>query len=267
MISAIRYIGRFLIDLVFTAGRGVVLFFQAIGQCTRAHQNVGKIVYQEKLCGLYSIPVVLITAVFTGMVLSAQVGQSLINQVGYPYFLGGIVGVSVFRELGPVLTAVVVTGFVGGGISSVLATMRVNEEIDALEVMSINPVRFLVMPRLLAMIVAVPLLTAYADAIGILGGAVVAEALFGVPYQEFFSSCFDSMDLRDLSFGLLKGMVFGIIICIIACEQGFSASGGAEGVGRSTMRTVVYSFLMILVVNFLMYTLVWRLFLSTEGSI
>jgi phospholipid/cholesterol/gamma-HCH transport system permease protein len=257
-VGIIESTGSFLYGLVETAGRGTLLLFQALRQFKRLPRNVDKFMTQMFVCGVAAIPVVTITALFSGMVIAAQTGNELKKFGLADLTLGPIVGASMTREMGPVLTAICVAGFVGGGMASLIATMRVNEEIDALEVMSINPVAFLIMPRLAAMMVAMPLLTIYADFVGILGGAVVARHQVGVTYFIFFDYMKWALALRDVAFGLIKAWAFGVIITMIACEQGFSASGGAEGVGRATMRSVVYSFLGILIANYILFSLVYR---------
>ena len=260
-LQTLKEIGQFFIELVESAGRATILFYLAVLRLPSIVRlrNMGKIVYQEYLCGVASIPVVTVTAMFTGMVTAGQTGFELRN-FGLQQTIGNIVGVAMCREMGPVLTAIVVAGFVGGGMASVVATMRVNEEIDALDVMGIDPVRFLIVPRLVAMFFAAPLLTVYADMVGILGGAMVSDYQLGVTYEVFFNGLRATLTVQDVLFGILKGFAFGIIITMVACEQGFSASGGAEGVGRATMRSVVYSFLMILIANFLLFSLVYKPF-------
>jgi phospholipid/cholesterol/gamma-HCH transport system permease protein len=163
--------------------------------------------------------------------------------------------------MGPVFAAVVVAGLVGGSMASVIGTMTVSEEVDALEVMGIDPVRYLVMPRLVAMCVAVPLLTVYADAVGILGGAVVAKYQVGSSFHIFFRNAADLLEVKDVLFGIFKSLVFGIIVTVVACDQGLSTTGGAEGVGKATMRSVVYSFLLVLVANYLLLSLIYVPFL------
>ena len=160
----------------------------------------------------------------------------------------------------------VVAGFVGGGMSSTIATMRVNEEIDALEVMSVNPIRFLVMPRLIGMLIAVPVLTAISNIIGMWGGMVIASTTLGVAPETYWQSARSFLEVNDVAFGVLKSIVFGILITIISCEQGYYASGGAEGVGRATMRSVVYSFLAILISNYIMFSLIWQTWMSGKVS-
>ena len=250
--------GSFVYGIVETAGRGTLLFGRTVREFAHIPRNHKKIIDQMFVCGVSAIPVVTITALFAGMVISLQTGTELKKFGLAELTLGPIVGASMTREMGPVMTAICLAGFVGGGMSSLIATMRVNEEIDALSVMSINPVTFLVMPRLAAMIVVVPLLTVYADFVGIMGGAVVAQYQVGVTYYIFFDYLKWGLALRDIAFGLVKALAFGIIITMISCEQGYSASGGAEGVGRATMRSVVYSFLGILIANYLLLSLVYR---------
>lgn len=253
--------GDFLIDWVDTAGRGLILFGRALAELPRAFSKFGEIVRQMFICGVISLPVVTITAFFSGAVISAQVGAEMSRRLGSTDFLGSIVGAAVCREMGPVFAAVVVAGLVGGSMASVLGTMKVSEEIDALEVMGIDPVRFLVMPRLAAMLVAVPLLTVYADAVGILGGAVVAKYQIGSGFYIFFRNAAELLEVKDVLFGLFKSLIFGVIVTIVACDQGLSTAGGAEGVGKATMRSVVYSFLLVLIANYLLLSLVYVPFL------
>jgi len=255
--STLQSAGEFAIGLVVTSGRGVVLFGQTLRQFRYLHRNFDKFLTQMFLAGVVALPVVTITALFTGFVLAAQTGSALKVYGVADLALGPIVGASMTREMGPVLTAICVAGFVGGGMASLVGTMRVNEEIDALEVMSVNPVRYLVMPRLAAMMVVMPLLTIYADYVGIYGGAFVSFAQVGVPYKNYFDMLEWGLSLRDIAFGLVKAWTFGIIITVVSCQEGYHTSGGAEGVGRATMRAVVYSFLLILIANYLLFSLVY----------
>ncbi|MBN1808157.1 MAG: ABC transporter permease [Planctomycetes bacterium] len=253
----------FFAEIVRSAGRAGILFWAAvvrIGWVLRP-RTLKKVVRQEFICGVASIPVVTITALFSGMVIAGQTGYEL-KRFGLVQTLGSIVGVAMCREMGPVLTAIVVAGFVGGGMASVLGTMKVNEEIDALDVMGIDPVRYLIVPRLAAMFIAAPALTVYADIVGIMGGAMVSKYQLDLPYDVFKSWMLETLRVQDITFGILKGFVFGTIITMVACEQGFSTRGGAEGVGRATMRSVVYSFLMILVANYVLFSLIYKPFFT-----
>lgn len=253
--------GDFLVDWIDTAGRSCILFARAVREFPRCFGKFGEIVRQVFICGVISLPVVTITAFFSGAVISAQVGSEMGRRLGNTDFLGSIVGAAVVREMGPVFAAVVVAGLVGGSMASVLGTMKVSEEIDALEVMGIDPVRYLVMPRLIAMIIAVPVLTVYADAVGIVGGGVVAKYQIKSSFHMFFQNAANLLEVKDIIFGLVKALVFGIIVTIVACDQGLSTTGGAEGVGKATMRSVVYSFLLVLVANYLLLSLVYVPFL------
>jgi phospholipid/cholesterol/gamma-HCH transport system permease protein len=261
--AAMRRIGALLIGIMESMGAGCILLVRAVGYFLHMFQRVNsrKVVYQLFLCGVASIPVVTITAMFTGMVSSAQVGYEMVRRIGSAEAIGALVAVSMVREMGPVLTAVVLAGFVGAGMTSVLATMKVNEEVDALEVMGIDPVRYLVAPRLMAMMVATPILVSFADWIGMAGGAVVGHYTLDVSYEAFMESAKEGLGLGDVLFGQIKAFVFGVIITITACHQGLKASGGAEGVGKATMRAVVFSFLLILVANFLLFEFVFNAFL------
>lgn len=250
--------GDFLVDWVETAGRGLILLARTAGELPRAPAKADEIIRQIFLCGVISLPVVTITAFFSGAIMAGQAGAEFVRSLGSADLLGNVVGASVCREMGPVFSAVVVTGLVGGGMASVIGTMTVSEEIDALEVMNIDPVRYLVMPRVVAMLIALPVLTGYADVIGIFGGAVVAKYQVGSTFHVFFANAAETLEVKDILFGMLKSAVFAVIITIVACDQGLNTRGGAEGVGRSTMRSVVYSFLLILVANYLLFSLVYK---------
>ncbi|MGH7143734.1 MAG: MlaE family ABC transporter permease [Planctomycetota bacterium] len=269
LIAGIAWLGDFCIGLVYTAGRAALLLAQFPAQALHLipvlnrhpQRHLRRVIEQMFLCGVLALPVVCITAIFSGMVIAGQTGDALKAVVGLDP-LGPIIGATMTRELGPVLTAIIVAGFVGGGMSSTIATMTVNEEIDALTVMGIHPVRFLYVPRLIAMLLVMPILTVFADVVGIWGGMVVAAARFGYPKALFLKYTWQFLQVEDPLFGFFKAIVFGILICTISCEQGYSATGGAEGVGRATMRSVVYSFLLILVFNYLLYGIVWQLMLA-----
>ena len=255
--STLQNAGEFVIGLVTTSGRGVVLFGKALRQFRYLPRNFDKFVSQIFIAGVVALPVVTITALFTGFVLAAQTGHALKGYGIANIALGPIVGASITREMGPVLTAICVAGFVGGGMASLVGTMRVNDEIDALEVMSVDPVRYLVMPRLAAMMIVMPLLTLYADYVGIMGGAFVSLTQVDVPYKDYFDWLEQGLALRDIAFGVVKAWAFGIIITVVSCQEGYYTSGGAEGVGRATMRAVVYSFLLILIANYVLFSLVY----------
>ena len=194
-----------------------------------------------------------VMAFFVGMVLALQTGVEL-NKYGGQNIIGAIVGHSMVRELGPVMTSFLVAGRAGSAMAAELGVMRVYEEIDALKTLDINPVRYLVMPRLIASLICVPALVIYADAIGIIGGAIISNLhpkIF-VSYTTYYDSVTDALKLREVGNGLIKSVVFGGIVAQICCYVGFKTSGGARGIGISTTRSVVWSFMLILVSDYLL---------------
>jgi phospholipid/cholesterol/gamma-HCH transport system permease protein len=206
---------------------------------------------------LGSMPLIVITALFTGMIIAMQTGIEL-AKYGQEEALGFVVATTICRGMGPVFTAIAVTALIGSTIAAEIGTMKVSEEIDALEVMSINPVYFLVMPRIMAVALALPILTIYTDLIGTLGGAAVAAGKFGVSMHTYFDNAREILKLKDVYGGLIKAFVFGICIAAIACSQGLRASHGAEGVGRATLRSVVISFIFILIFEYILTWIIYQ---------
>ncbi len=206
--------------------------------------------------GVNSLPLVLITSIFTGAVSSVQAAYQFSDYVPMRY-LGTVVGKAVMIELGPVLTALVVAGRVGAGIAAELGTMKVTEQIDALETLALDPTRYLVVPRFVSGIVMLPVLTIFSDFVALLGGLGVAIFYLDVSSQTFLNGVKLFFHLRDLFGGLFKAFVFGGIISIIGCYQGFRTKGGAEGVGISTTRAVVLSAVLILIFDYIIATLLF----------
>jgi phospholipid/cholesterol/gamma-HCH transport system permease protein len=199
--------------------------------------------------GIRSFPVVTITSAFTGMVLALQ------SFTGFKRFdaetmVGTVVALSMTRELGPVLTGLMVSGRVGSAMAAELGTMRVTEQIDALFTLGTNPIQYLIVPRFLATTLMLPVLVIFSDVIGIVGGYLVSVQILGTNPTLYFRRTWDFLELSDLYSGLLKAIFFGMIIATISCYQGFSTEGGAEGVGRATTRAVVIASLMILISNY-----------------
>jgi phospholipid/cholesterol/gamma-HCH transport system permease protein len=205
---------------------------------------------QLYVTGIKSLGVITVVALFTGMILALQTGLEL-RRYGQEEFIGSAVANSIIREMGPFMTGLIIAASVGSAIAAQLGTMTVSEEISALEVMSINPNRFLVMPRLVALAVMLPILTVYTNLLGILGGGIVGATQLGVAFQTYIDNATRFAENKDLYVGLLKAMIFGVIIATVACFQGLSTTEGAVGVGRATRRTVIISFLMILVVGYM----------------
>ncbi len=204
--------------------------------------------------GVGSISVVVLTALFTGAVFSVQTNLAfaLFNAQS---LVGAAVALSLTRELAPVLTGLMVTGRAGSAIATELGSMRVTEQIDALATMAVNPFHYLLVPRVLAALVTLPLLTMIFDLVGLAGAYFVAIWLEGISEAEFWSRVSDWVTLEDILGGLIKAAVFGLIISLTACYKGFNASGGAKGVGQSTTKAVVMSSVLILIVDYFLTTL------------
>ena len=205
----------------------------------------------EQLCkiGWQSQAVVLITGAFTGMVFTVQTGLQF-HKVKMDTAVGPVVSIAMIRELAPVLTALMVAGRVGAAIAAELGTMKVTEQLDALRAMGTSPVDYLVVPRFVAMLVALPLLTAEAMAFGIWSGSVVAVNMLGIDRAYFWSNMIKFTDANDVVGGLVKSVFFAVFIALIACYKGFNAREGAEGVGRATTQAVVVSSLTVLISDF-----------------
>jgi phospholipid/cholesterol/gamma-HCH transport system permease protein len=208
----------------------------------RQWQNL---VDQMEKVGVASLPLVFLTSLFTGVVLALQTAYQL-QKISAELYIGSLVALSMTRELGPVLTALVIAGRVGAAISAELGTMRVTEQIDALEVLATDPIRHLAVPRFAALVLMLPLLTLYADMLGILGGYLVGVYKLGITSSLYMSMTWDPLRFKDILTGLFKAVVFAMIIATIACHEGFGTAGGAEGVGRSTTFSVVISFILII---------------------
>ena len=206
--------------------------------------------------GVHSLLVVLITGAFTGMVLALQSSYGF-RKFGAEGLVGAIVALSMTRELGPVLTSLMVTGRAGSAMAAELGTMRVTEQIDALTVMALNPIKFLVAPRVVASFLMLPFLTIISDFIGIVGGYLVGVKLLGINEGSFMNKIERTLDLADIYNGLVKAAVFGLILSVISCYKGYNTQGGAEGVGRATTEAVVLSSVTILISDYVLTSLMF----------
>ncbi len=204
--------------------------------------------HQMVFAGVRSLIIVSFVALFTGIVLAMQSAYQLVR-FNFEELVAALVSVSMARELGPVFAALIVAGRVGSAITAEISSMKVNEQIEALETMAINPVRFLVVPRVLALAVMLPCLTILADIMGMLGGAIIGIFSLGVNGARYLDMTVKFLLLKDIYTGLFKSFVFGILISIISCYEGLNARGGAEGVGRSTTVSVVTSFIWIILAD------------------
>jgi phospholipid/cholesterol/gamma-HCH transport system permease protein len=200
---------------------------------------------QMSKIGVDSLPIVSLISLFTGMVLALQSAYQM-QKMSAEMYIASLVALSMTRELGPVLTALIVAGRVGASITAEIGTMKVTEQIDALETLATNPVKYLVVPRFLALIIMLPLLTLYADIIGGFGGYVIGVYKLGISHAMYMKNTWGPLRHKDVITGLIKSFNFAIIICIVACYEGMKADGGAEGVGKSTTSSVVASFILII---------------------
>ncbi len=243
-------------------GRNVLNFFVGMGESSMilystaknvryVHKDRRLILEQMVIVGINSIPLVVITSIFTGMVSAVQAGYQLEDFGSPTQFLGSSTTRAITIELGPVLTGLVIAGRFGASIAAEIGTMRVTEQIDALETMAIDPIRYLATPRIFAGIVMMPLLTIFADAIAISGSMFIGYTTMDVAPQAFLASVQRFMVLRDLVSGLLKALLFGASTALIGCYVGFSTEGGAEGVGVATIKAFVLSSAAILVNDYI----------------
>jgi phospholipid/cholesterol/gamma-HCH transport system permease protein len=207
-------------------------------------------VHQAVLVGYSAVPIVSVISFFIGMVLAFQ-GAYQLEKLGATYFVAALVGVSMTRELGPLITAVVVAGRSGSAFAAEIGTMKVSEEIDALEVMGLNSVKYLVVPKYLAMLVMMPCLTLLSDAAGILGGAAFGAAQLDQSFILYAAATSEALVMKDISTGLVKSIVFGAVITTVGCYEGFAVRGGAEGVGKATTSSVVISIFTVIVADLL----------------
>ncbi len=249
--GALERVGAKLLRFNDILGELVILMGQTFYFFREAPRNIQSIMTQMAIIGYETLPVASVMAFFVGMVLALQTGVEL-QKYGGQNIIGAIVGHSMVRELGPVMTSFLVAGRAGSAMAAELGVMTVYEEIDALRTLDINPVRYLAMPRLLACLICVPALVIYSDCIGIIGGAIISNLhprIF-VSYATYYDSLTAALKLREIGNGLIKAVVFGGIIAMVSCYVGFKTTGGARGIGRSTTRSVVLSFMLILVADY-----------------
>ena len=249
MFGLFDIVGFWVLRFLEESGKVMLLFLKTLAFIFRPPFDIRNLLKQVENVGIKSIPVVLVTGAFTGMVLALQ-SYTGFKRFNAEAFVGTVVALSMTRELGPVLCGLMVSGRVGSAMAAELGTMQVTEQIDALYTLAINPVKYLVVPRFLASLIVMPILTTFADIIGIMGGYLVSVLLLGSNPTVYMRRTYDYLDLEDLYIGLLKACIFGMIIATIGCYQGMNTRGGAEGVGKATTNAVVISSLLILIANY-----------------
>jgi phospholipid/cholesterol/gamma-HCH transport system permease protein len=252
-------LGKNVIISTRNAGYGCLLLIESLYWLKAFFNKFREIVRQMYIVGYQSLPVTLIVGIFVGFVLALQTGLSL-KPFGMQHLVAQIAGISLTREMGPLMTSIILAGRVGSAMAAEIGSMRVSEEIEALEVMSISPIKYLVMPRIVALTVMCPILTVFTNTIGIVGAAVVAKLQIGVPYYTFFKDAAEFIEFKDIYSGLLKSFIFGITIAVVSCSEGLRTTGGTVGVGESTRRAVVNSLLLILIFNYFLTSIISRLF-------
>lgn len=248
-------------------GSRTLNFFQEFGQISNLFWGIIKsfrqipkskslILFQMEHIGVNSLPLVLIIAIFTGAVAAWQAAYQL-KGIAPLSFLGGATTRAIITELGPVLTGIVIAGRVGASIAAELGTMKVTEQIDALETMAISPVRYLAMPRFLASVLMMPVLVVFANTIAVLGAYIVSNYFLGVSFAVFFNSVNRFFNFSDLISGLIKTVFFGGVTSMLGCHIGFKTTGGAEGVGLATIRSFVISAALILILDYVLWMLIF----------
>lgn len=263
----VRAIGAYFVTLTQTSGYGLVLGWRATTAfCSARNIRRGwrEIFRQAFVAGIESLPVTLVVAVFIGFLLSLSAGVEL-AKYGQQAIVGQLVAVSVVREFGPFMTGLILAANVGSSMAATLGTMKVSEEIDALEVMSITPARFLVMPRLVAMAIMTPVLTVFSNVVAIIGGGIIAMTQLGVSWPKYYQNVLEGLTADGAGFpfyegkhiytGLLKAFIFGVTIAIVSCSEGLRTEGGAVGVGRATRQSVIKCYLLILIFGYFLTSL------------
>ena len=238
-------------NFVRDCGRISIMLAESICFAIRPPFKLNYIFKQMEFIGVNSVFVIILTGAFTGMVLALQSYYGF-RKFGSEGLVGATVALSMTRELGPVLTSLMVTGRAGSAMAAELGTMRVTEQIDALTVMALNPIKYLVTPRIIAAFLMLPLLTVIADFVGIIGGYLVGVKLLGINEGAYIDKMIKFVELNDIYNGLVKAAVFGIILSIVSCYKGFYTKGGAEGVGKATTEAVVVSSVTILVTDYIL---------------
>ncbi len=249
----IRKVGRITLNFFEEFGEISGLFWNIIKNLTSIPKSRKIILDQMENIGVNSLPLVLIIAVFTGAVAAWQAAYQL-KGIAPLSFLGATTSRAIITELGPVLTGIVIAGRVGASIAAELGTMKVTEQIDALEIMAISPVRYLAMPRFLAAVLMMPVLVIFANVIAVMGAYIVSNYFLGVSFSVFFTSVKRFFEFSDLIAGLVKTIFFGGVTALLGCHIGFKTEGGAEGVGLSTIRSFVMSSAMILILDYVLWT-------------
>ncbi len=259
-----RILGRAILDSLTYLGQVGGLLFESIGLMLRGRWRPRLVAQQMVEIGFGSQIVVIVTGAFTGAVFTAQ-SYFQATKLDMETGIGGLVSIAMCRELAPVLVGLMITGRVGAAMAAEIGTMKVTEQVDALRAMGISPTGYLVVPRFIAIMISMPLLIAEAILFGIVASWAIAVLLYGVSEAWFMHHLEVFTELEDIAFGMIKGFIYGILICLVACHQGLVAKDGAVGVGRATTRAVVIASLAVLICNFFLTIVLTKVFPFGEG--
>jgi phospholipid/cholesterol/gamma-HCH transport system permease protein len=249
--TTVTSVGRRTIDLTRLAGRSFIFLLEALYFGLMPPFKVRKILDQIVFIGVRSFPIIAVTGAFTGMVLALQ-GYHTLRKFGSEGLLGSAVALSIIRELGPVLSALMVTGRAGSSMTAEIGIMKITEQINALEMMAVNPIKFIVTPKILAGVISIPLLTAMFDIIGIGGGYLVGVKLLGVNEGAYFGEMIKAVEFSDISGGIIKSVCFGLLVSWIASFVGYSSVATTEGVASATTNAVVITSIAVLVMDYVL---------------
>lgn len=251
LIVFLEKVGQLFISFLSSAGNIAIFLYKSIVNGLTPPFYWNQIVRQAVQIGYFSLPVVGLTAIFTGMAMALQC-YSGFSKFAAENAIPTVVMIAMFRELGPVLTALMVAGRLGASMTAEIGTMKVTEQIDAMTTLSVNPYKYLVFPRIIAGVILLPFLVLIDDIIGIFGGYIICIYNFGFNSSNYIYQTFSNMQAFDVFSGLIKGACFGFIVCSMGCYHGFYSRGGAEGVGRATTNSVVASSILILLFNYIL---------------
>ncbi|MDT8286384.1 MAG: ABC transporter permease [Elusimicrobiales bacterium] len=243
-------IGRKVIDIAGELGTAALMLKSTVFWLFKSRLEFKETMKQSVKIGVDSLGVVTLTSFFTGMVLALQTGATSKNLFNEPLYIGTLVAFSMVKELGPVLTSIVVAGRAGAVVTAEIGTMRVTDQVDALYTLGTHPARYLLVPRYIAFLVTLPLLVVLADFVGTFGGFIIATTRLQVPSTVYWDDIFTFMDIADFMHGFLKTFVFAFMIATVSCHKGMTTRGGAEGVGKSTTEAVVTSMVLVMVIDY-----------------
>ncbi len=244
------YLGRAIIKFFNQLGQAAGMVYSSVYWAAHAPVEWAQSLQQIVRIGVDSLPVAAMTSLFVGMVLALQAGVTMQNVIGEPIYIATLVGFSLVRELGPVLTAFVIAGRAGAAVTAEIGTMRVTEQIDALNTLGTNPVRYLVIPRMIGFLVGIPVLTLLANIFGVVGGYIISVKALSVSGALYLEDITTFIATGDLMHGFIKSILFAFMIGVVCCYKGLNTRGGAEGVGKATTAAVVISMVLILVMDY-----------------